>query len=53
MPLEIVLGRALAVFAHPLLAWRRLSPKGRVCLTGTYVLVSYLGVLATLVLFGR
>lgn len=50
MPAEIVLGRALAVFAHPQLAWRVLSNRGRACLTGAYLVVSYVAVLATLLL---
>jgi hypothetical protein len=50
MSAEIVLGRALAAFAHPQLAWRVLSTRGRMCLTGAYLLASYVAVLATLLL---
>ena len=50
MSAEIVLGRALAVFAHPQLAWRVLSNRGRLCLTAAYLVVSYAAVLATLLL---
>ena len=50
---EIAVGRALAVFAHPVLAWRILSPAGRAGLTASYVMAGYVGVLSALLLFGR
>jgi hypothetical protein len=52
MPLEIAIGRALAVFVHPGLAWRLLSPTGRLFVTGAYFVIGYVGVLAALVTFG-
>ena len=53
MSAEIVLGRALAAFAHPQLAWRVLSRRGRVCLTGAYLVAGYVAVLAALLLTRR
>jgi hypothetical protein len=50
MSAEICLGRALAAFAHPQLAWRVLSTRGRMCLTGAYLLAGYVTVLTTLLL---
>jgi hypothetical protein len=47
---EIRLGRALAVIAHPQLAWRLLSTRGRFCLAGAYVAAGYLTVLTGLLL---
>jgi hypothetical protein len=47
---EIAVGRALATFAHPQLAWRLLSTRGRVCLTGAYVGAGYVAVLTALLL---
>ena len=52
MPPEIVIGRALAAFVHPGLAWRVLSPAGRLFVTGAYFVVGYAGMLAVLLLFG-
>lgn len=52
MPLEIAIGRALAAFVHPGLAWRVLSPAGRLFVTGAYFVIGYGGVLAALVIFG-
>ena len=45
---EIVMGRSLAVFFHPFLAWRVLSAPGRVLLAGGYLLIAYVGVLSLL-----
>jgi hypothetical protein len=45
---EIVMGRSLAVFVHPFLAWRVLSKPGRILLTVGYVLIAYIGVLSLL-----
>jgi hypothetical protein len=53
MSLEVVLGRALAAFAHPLLAWRMLSPRGRVGLAGAYMAAGYVTVLTALLLVGH
>ena len=53
MSADIALGRALAAFAHPQLAWRILSRRGRICLTGAYLLASYVAVLTTLLLAGH
>ena len=47
---EILLGRAMAVVAHPQLAWRMLSTRGRVCLAGAYVAAGYLAMLTALLL---
>ena len=47
---EIRLGRALAVVAHPQLAWRMLSTRGRFWLAGAYVAAGYLTVLTALLL---
>ena len=52
MSAEIALGRAMAVFAHPFLAWGVLSARGRLCLTGAYLAAGYVAVLATLLLAG-
>jgi hypothetical protein len=52
MSAEIALGRAMAVFAHPFLAWRLLSARSRVCLAGAYLAVGYVTVLAALLVFG-
>ena len=48
MPMEIWLGRGLALFVHPAAAWLRLSARGRVLLLGAYVTASYVAVLTTL-----
>ena len=50
MSAEALLGRGLAVIAHPLLAWRVLSQRGRICLAGAYLAVGYVAVLTTLLL---
>ena len=47
MNFEIALGRWLACVRHPQTAWRRLRPKQRAALVGTY---TGLGYVATLVL---
>ena len=44
---EIVIGRALAMCAHPYAAWRR-SVRGRVVVVIGYIAASYAVVLATL-----
>jgi hypothetical protein len=53
MHAEIAFGRSLAVLAHPLLAWRILSTRGRLCLAGAYLGASYVTVLIGLLLTGR
>jgi len=50
MSAEVLLGRSLAVIAHPLLAWRVLSQRGRIYLAGAYFVVAYAAVLTTLLL---
>lgn len=52
MSAEIALGRAMAVVAHPFLAWDLLSARGRICLTGAYLAAGYVAVLSTLLLVG-
>ena len=50
MSAEALLGRSLAVIAHPHLAWRVLSQRGRIYLAGAYLVVAYAVVLTTLLL---
>jgi hypothetical protein len=50
---ELLVGRALAIMRHPLLAWPRLPPSGRVVLAAGYAGVSYLTVLLALTAFQR
>jgi hypothetical protein len=50
MSAEALLGRSLAVIAHPLLAWRVLSQRGRIYLAGAYLVAAYVMVLTTLLL---
>src|SRR5262245_47143706 len=50
VPLEVVVGRALALGVHPLAAWRRLPTSGRVLLVAAYVGASYLIVLTALLM---
>jgi len=50
MDLEITIGRLLAVCAHPMLAWRRLSVSARLAVCGGYVAAGYLTVLMLLLL---
>jgi hypothetical protein len=50
MPPEIVIGRWLAMCAHPICAARLLSPLGRLMLACTYFGVGYLVVLVALLL---
>ena len=45
---ELLLGRALAMMRHPLLAWPRLPPSGRLVLAAGYAGVSYLTVIVAL-----
>jgi hypothetical protein len=39
---EVLIGRSLAVMRHPVLAWPRLPPSGRVVLAAGYAGLSYL-----------
>jgi hypothetical protein len=48
MSLEIMIGRGLAMCAHPFLAWRVLSAGHRSLLVGAYFGASYVTVLVTL-----
>ena len=48
MPLEMALGRSLALVVHPRAAWRVLRPRGRAFLIGAYFLVGYAGALTLL-----
>ena len=48
MPLEVVIGRALACCVHPSASWRRLPASGRVLLVAAYVGASYAAVLTLL-----
>jgi hypothetical protein len=49
VPLPLLVGRSLAVICHPMLAWGRLPPVGRVALAGGYATLSYVAALATLI----
>src|SRR5215208_846913 len=48
MDVDNVIGRTLAICAHPVAAWRRVSPSGRAVIVGTYFTASYLAVLTLL-----
>jgi hypothetical protein len=48
--LEITIGRLLAVCAHPIIAWRRLSPSARLAVCGGYAAAAYAVVLTLLLL---
>jgi hypothetical protein len=48
MPLEALIGRALAVSVHPVLAWRALRPSGRIAIVLGYFGAAYLSVLIAL-----
>ena len=48
MPVEILLGRALAFGVHPYAAWARLTLRGRALLVGGYCGASYAIVLGLL-----
>jgi hypothetical protein len=41
MALDLVIGRGLAFFVHPLKAWPRLTPRARACLVGAYAAAGY------------
>src|SRR5262245_51065789 len=48
MPYEVVMGRALAFYVHPVAAWRRLPTSHRALLLAAYASAGYLIVLAAL-----
>ncbi len=48
MPLEIAIGRGLALCLHPTAAWRIVSARGRALLVAAYVGAGYLAVLGVL-----
>lgn len=49
MSLDTALGRWTAYVVHPQAAWRRLRPRGRALLVGTYAGVGYLVALVALI----
>jgi hypothetical protein len=53
MSLEIMIGRGLAICAHPFLAWRLLSPGHRSLLVGAYFGASYITILTALLVLLR
>ena len=48
MPLDIVLGRSMALVLHPQAAWRVLRPRGRAFLIGAYLVAGYSATLTLL-----
>ena len=48
MSLERTIGRALALGAHPVLAWRVLPARGRLAIVAGYFGAAYVGVLTAL-----
>ena len=48
MPFEIVLGRWLAVCAHPICAWRRPGTAARLLVVTSYFAAAYVTVLMAL-----
>jgi hypothetical protein len=50
VPLDLLIGRALAWCVHPAAAWRRLPARGRALLVAAYVSASYMTVLTLLFL---
>ncbi|HYT73875.1 MAG TPA: hypothetical protein VEL79_03920 [Vicinamibacterales bacterium] len=48
MALELLVGRTLAMMRHPILAWVRLRPSGRVVLAAGYAGLSYITALLAL-----
>ncbi len=48
VPLDLLIGRALAWCVHPVVAWQRLPARGRVLLVAAYVSASYTTVLSLL-----
>ena len=50
MPVEVLLGRSLAMCAHPYAAWRAHSARGRLLMVLSYLAASYVVMLAILLL---
>jgi hypothetical protein len=50
MDLELTIGRLLAVCAHPMLAWRRLSLSARLAVCGGYAAAAYVTTLTLLLI---
>ncbi len=50
VPLDLIIGRALAWCVHPAAAWHRLPARGRDLLVAAYVSASYITVLTLLFL---
>jgi hypothetical protein len=50
MPIEVLVGRTLAMCAHPYAAWRAHSLRGRLLVLFSYVAASYAVMLAILLL---
>ena len=50
MPLDVVVGRALAYCVHPGASWHRLPARGRLMLVAAYVSASYVTVLTMLLI---
>lgn len=53
MPLETTIGRSLALYRHPVIAWRLLRRSGRIAIVLGYFSAAYLGVLAALLVVSR
>jgi hypothetical protein len=49
--LEVLVGRAMAMCAHPYAAWRSHSTKGRAVVVVAYIAASYFVVLCALMTF--
>ena len=49
MPIELVIGRWLAWYSHPISAWRVLPMSGRVLIVASYFASSYAAVLLALI----
>lgn len=47
---EIAIGRMLAIWAHPFIAWRVLSPSGRLIVCSGYAPAAYLVALIVLLI---
>jgi hypothetical protein len=53
MPIEIAIGRWLALCRHPVIAWRILPLSGRVLILASYAASSYAAVLMALLALER
>jgi hypothetical protein len=51
MPIELVIGRWLALCSHPLAAWRVLPASGRLLIVASYFASSYAAALLALLVF--